>query len=289
MAMQLPADVDDEDVTPAGFLREPRQHHSEPARQVSAAVHTIRLRRIWGDIQSFIYPIEDVHQEANRPGFTVAHLRQRLRDWLEQRPGDLGPGDNNHGVPFGSDKWFLLSFHHSILLLHRRRLIASTDTDTSATGEASHDLAGVYLECAESAATIARTYQELYLGTAVSTTWGALHVLFLGGLTFLHCLWASKEVRQSYRRDAVSAICTSCTIVLVVMAERWSAAAPYRDAFNALAAATQSMLVDGDSAQAVPSLPVLDAAEQGNMAKFLSGIEEIGMCDSVEHLLGEMV
>lgn len=223
---------------------------------------------------------------------TVALLRQRLRDWLEQRPGDPGPGNNNYGVPFGSDKWFLLSYHHSILLLYRHRLIASTDTGTDTNTEskvASQDLASVYLECAESAATLARTYQELYLGTAVSTTWGALHVLFLGALTFLHCLWASKEVRQAYRRDAVSSTCTSCTIVLVVMAERWAAAAPYRDTFNTLAAVTQSMLVDGDSAQGPPTLPVLDPTQQGNIAKFLSGIEEIGMCDSVERLLGEMV
>ena len=250
---------------------------------MSAAVHTLKVRRIWGDIQSFIYPIDPSRPDPAASATAVETFRQRLRAWWDEVP--VPDAENSYGVSFGSNKWFLLSYHHSILLLHRGRLVKVG----AEAAEPSPELTAVYLECADSAATICRTYQELYMGAVISTTWGALHVLFLGGLTFLHCLWTSKAAREAYRKDHVSSICTACTIVLVVMAERWSAAAPYRDTFNALAAATQSMLVEEEVSHRVPSLPAIDTRQQGDMAKFLSNIEEVGMCDSVEHLLGELV
>lgn len=186
---------------------------------------------------------------------------------------------------FGSDEWFSLSYHHSVLLLHRRRLVTKTDSEDSSF----EGIDNVYLECVDSVASLCKTYRQIYLSTTVSTTWGALHVLFLGGLTFLHCLWASKKVREAYRRDTVTSICTSCTVVLVVMAERWPAAVPYRETFEALVASTQSMLVKEDLSLTAPSLPALWTTERHHIAEHLSRIEQVGMCDSVERLLNEVV
>ena len=69
-----------------------------------------------------------------------------------------------------------------MILLHRQSLV----THSTEGYPISPEMTSVYLECAESAAVLCNVYKELYLGPGMSHTWGALHILFLGGLTFLY-------------------------------------------------------------------------------------------------------
>jgi hypothetical protein len=133
------------------------------------------------------------------------------------------------------------------------------------------------------------TYRELYFSQRLNDTWGALHVLFLGGVTFLYCLWSSHEVRMAYRQDKVSAICTSTIVVLAIMAERWTAVAAYRDAFDMLSSATQTMLAERPTALAAPTMPVISPTGYDQFTDYLSFMTDVGMCSSVEELLSSMV
>lgn len=199
---------------------------------------------------------------------------------------------------FSTTEWFQLAYNHSVLLLHRRLLVKAQR----------HESLQVLLECCHAARDICYLYRKLFLNNPVSYTWGALHILFLAGLTFLHCLITSPGVRATFGQDEISDTCTSCTIVLVIMAERWKAAAAYRDTWELLAKATISMLVKAGSARSVPSMDQ-DMGNQGKwaealpmpvfsdttgerrqeMAEYLDDMADIGMCAGTEELLNQFL
>lgn len=280
---QLPLDINDSEITSSGLTREPRRSDEEPSRMMSPSLHFIQLRRIWANIQSLDksdwmeQPSSDMAGSIHYQ--TAEQIDQQLREWFERAPLEPKPSSL-----FSGRDWLSLSYHHSILLLHRRRLIVGSDSPEMRAHPA---IIQSHLKCAKSAKQICRLYREIYFTHAVSFTWGALHVLFLAGLTFLHSLWTSEEVRAACRRDVV-ATCTSCTIVLVVMGERWNVAQPYRDLFNLLADATQAMLAelhDGVHHQ----LPVIRRSDHISISGLLNSISGVGIDRSAEMLLNDMV
>ena len=206
-----------------------------------------------------------------------------LKTWLESAPEQL-PSNRAYNNAYGSPEWFQLMYHHSILLLHRRRLVSPGESLG-----ADQTPASVYIDCATSAQAICQLYRQLYISQRLNDTWGSLHVLFLGGVTFLHCLWARAETRAVFRLDKVASTCTSCMIVLAVMSERWTAVEPYRDAFDMLATATQAMMAETPMTLVTPVMPVLSSSGNEQLTDYLSSMAEIGMCSSVEALLTNMI
>lgn len=245
---------------------------------MSAAIHTIRIRQIWARIQTFIYPQVNADGLAHSPAIFESFKRELL-EWLDAAPHQL-PSNQWNNNAFGSKEWFNLMYHQSIIILNHKRLAWQGRESNSSQ---------VYLDCADSAQSICKTYRQLYVTQRLNDTWGALHVLFLGGVTFLHCLWSSAEVRQIYRQDQVSSTCTSIIIVLAIMAERWSAVGVYRDAFEMLASATQTMLFEASTTRVAPSMPVIPPTGQFQFTDYLADMSEIGMCTSVEDLLSGMI
>ncbi|EXJ84041.1 hypothetical protein A1O3_04708 [Capronia epimyces CBS 606.96] len=284
--VELPLDIDDEYITMNGVTKPPRTSKMEPVTTISTAIHTIRLRQIWARIQSSVYP--QVGAEATiQSSALFERFKRELADWLESAPEQL-PSNRANNNSFGSKEWFSLMYHHSILLLHRHRLHQYRHHHPNHPTPSS-----VYMDCAHSAQAICMVYRQLYVSQRLNDTWGALHVLFLGGVTFLHCLWSSRDARLAYRQDKVSTICTSALIVLAIMAERWSAVEAYRDAFEMLCSATQTMLAEtsSSSASCPPTMPVISSTGHGHdqFTDYLSYMTEVGMCSSVEELLSNMV
>lgn len=282
---QLPCDIDDDKITVSGLLGEPR-YGSEPPTTVSSAIHTVRLRQLWARIQASMYPQNNASSpDAITSSILAEGFKTDLQDWLNSAPDQLVE-NRRHNNAYASHSWFQLMFHHSILLIHRHRLV------TAGRGEDKEYLpSSVYLDCASSAQSICHLYRQLYISHRLNDTWGALHVLFLGGVTFLHCLWMSPEVRAEYRLDKVATTCTSCIVVLAVMAERWSAVQSYRDAYDMLSGATQAMLAESLTAVMPPELPVFATIghDYEQISDYLSSMAEIGMCPSVEALLQDMI
>ncbi|KAK5705941.1 hypothetical protein LTR17_021232 [Elasticomyces elasticus] len=273
---KFPLDLDDEHISSAGLTSHPRQADSQMPTLVSAAIHGVRMRRIWGDIRQAVY--YDERHGASGEKTAIEEVRSKLQTWLSRRP-TVRSQHGNRNVAFGSDKWFFLSYHHAMLLLHRPSITGASTVD-------SVNLAAVQLECAESSAIICTIYRDFYMqSTALYSGWGALHVLFVAGLTFLHCLCVSGEVRRMYGKDRVSSVTTACTIVLVIMTERWAAAQPYRDMFNMLSEKTQAMLAQQDDRRE-PRLPLVSMEQASAGVRSIAGL---GMDDSVRHLLADMV
>jgi hypothetical protein len=94
---------------------------------------------------------------------------------------------------------------------------------------------------------------------------------------------------MAYRQDKVSSICTSTIVVLAIMAERWTAVEAYRDAFDMLSSATQTMLIEASTALATPTMPVISPTGFDQFADYLSFMTDVGMCSAVEELLSSMV
>lgn len=283
--VDFPDDINDEDISADKFLSRPRVHYTEPPTMMSAAVHHLRLRRIWGAIVQNFYSCTR-GQMPNTPGQQQRdNLRGQLQTWFTECPQPVTPAQSGY-FPFGTAKWFTLAFDHSLLLLHRQKLVLHARQNHSYSTE----MASIYLECAQSAARLCQIYQELYLGAKVSATWGALHILFLGGLTFLYCLWVDEGCRATYRSDSVTSTCTACTVALVIITERWSTAQPFRDVFQALASATQSMLAQQATGRSsATTLPAIRAHGTTRVTQQLQRIGTVGICPSTELLLHRMV
>ena len=230
-----------------------------------------------------MYPQTQHETPADVNSMLVANFKSELRDWLDSAPEQL-PVSQRNNKAFGGPEWFEIMYHHSILILHRHRLV-SRYRESNPGDETS----SVYLECADSAQCICQLYRQLYISQRMSDTWGALHLVFLAGITFLHCLWASQATRAAIRRDKVSSTCMSCMVVLVIMAERWSAVGPYRDTFDMLSNATQTMLVETETTITTPSFPAVCHSGDDQLSGYLSNIAEVGMDSLVEQLLSDMV
>ncbi|CAG9961946.1 unnamed protein product, partial [Clonostachys byssicola] len=264
--VELFLDVDDSSITPTGISSQPRSSPTEPPTVVSSALHTIKLRKIWGRMQSQIYPQTRGSESAGN-SLLESMFKDELREWQQTAPGELPQGRAANNA-FGSTEWYKLMYHHSILLLYRGHLVTKQRRRPSAQSPAQQSLnASVFLDCAASSQGICEAYRALYMTQRLNDTWAVLHVVFLAGLTYIHCLWTSSETRAAIRRDTVASTCTNCMMILVVMTERWASVAPYRDTFEILSNATQSMLVDLDSGiRGSPRGPALSAyqADQNN-------------------------
>jgi len=262
-------DINDNEISVNGLTCEPRNGEDEPARMMSPSLHFIQLRRIWANVQ--FLDKSDVTSASHQQN--AEHIDQQLLEWFRSAP----PQPPDASSLFSGRDWLALSYHHSILLLHRRRIVV---------GSAYQQIEQSHLKCAQSSVRICEIYRNIYFMNTVSFTWGALHVLFIAGLTFLHSLWTSQQTRIACRRDVVKT-CTNCTIVLVVMGERWNVAQPYRDIFNLLADATQAMLTDTDGEN--QQLPALRRADNIAIPALLNSISEVGIDRSAEMLLHDMV
>lgn len=133
--------------------------------------------------------------------------------------------------------WALLVYNQALLQLYRPRL-----TDRGA----DQGKASIVSLCATLSADLCHAYRRQYFGKPTTYTWGALHELFLAGLTFIYCARQSSLVGSSLSYQYISQTCTDCTITFVILAERWRDAAPYRDLFEALSSSLLKTVSQSD-------------------------------------------
>ncbi|KAL4966573.1 transcription factor domain-containing protein [Aspergillus stella-maris] len=253
--VELPADIDDEDIAPTGFSRRARTTAKDPPTLMTGALHVIQLRRLWAKISDCLYSKAShfsIDVQARKG--TVESLREELEQWRSSLPSQLDFAQSNPLSVFASSEWFRLAYDHSILILYRPFITASEPEDTSS-GNIRPDQEIVELafdECSRCARDMCLHYRRLYQSSSVQFTWGSVHILFLGGLTYLYCLWRSQRVRQKTKQTDVISTCMACSTVLVIVAERWSLGTSYRDLFETLSEKTIGM-VCGDGNLSDPS------------------------------------
>ncbi|KAF4339738.1 transcription activator acu-15 [Fusarium beomiforme] len=241
---ELPLDIDDDKINALGLLQNPRSSIDEPPTSMTGAIHVIKLRRLWSRIGNTIYPA--IAQSPNSQEVAKKPLIDQLRAELEAWHNDIPRAPDTPGLDpltvFASREWFRLAYDHSILLLYRYWI-----THKAPPGE--EESVEEALECcAQKAKELCVLYRRLLQSQSLQFTWGSLHILFLGGLTYLYCIWKSSRVRQASKRMDIINTCMACNTTLVIIAERWSKAVPYRDIFEVLSEKTIS-LICGDNSQ----------------------------------------
>lgn len=217
---------------------------------MTGSIHIIKLRQIWSQISSSIYPatpgaLSLASEDCATVSARIHPLRQSLDEWNASTPSQPQNFSSGPLSVFTSRDWFRLAYHHSILLLYRHYLTCGHNEKRAASMEPRcrrQDVDTAFRECFSSAREICLMYRQTYQQSSVRYTWGSLHILFLGALTYLHCLWTSEQVRKAAAPLEVINTCTACNMVLVIIAERWAAAASYRDLFEKLSERTINMI-----------------------------------------------
>lgn len=278
--LQLPLDIDDASITKSGINGTSRISYNQPATSMSNAIHVIALRRIWARIHTCVYSrselgdVDDTTRQAH-----VAQLRSDLDEWLATAPEPSARQGTRLSI-FSTKAWYNLNYSGTILQLYRGQLAEHKGTPDE-----------VFIDCVRAASNVCQLYRRQYIGTTIKYTWGTLHFLFLAGLTYLHCLWTSPAACASVTHGEVSKTCTDCTMVLVVIAEGWESASPYRDIFEVLASRTLSMIVSrAIGPQLPPATPALsDSSDREAVTQWIADINDNNILAGFDDLLAGFV
>lgn len=212
-------------------------------------LHAIKLRSLWSKISDSVYNPTKSSAPLNNRRFIIKELRQQLDEWHNTVPALPEASGTCPLSVFASKEWFQLAYDHTLLILYRPCLTLTTFLAL----EDKADFDQAIDECCDRAREVCLLYRRLYQSPTIQFTWGSLHILFLGGLTYLYCLWRSQQVRQRARQSDVVSTCMACTTVLVIIAERWNQARTYRDTFETLSESTIAMIC-GDTQRSGPAL-----------------------------------
>ncbi|KND95293.1 Positive regulator of purine utilization [Tolypocladium ophioglossoides CBS 100239] len=274
VSAEFPVDVDDPLV--ADTVHSTPSSPNDPPTSMSNAIHVFRLRCLWARIHHSLYS-DNALTSANDATYRsrIEELRAELDEWLASAPQVI-PRTGHTLSMFATRAWYELNYNYTVLHLYRTQLEegrGSTDT--------------IFSDCIKAAKYICTQYRRLYVGTPVRHTWGTLRCIFFAGLVYLHCLWTAPGIRDTVQYDDVSRTCTDATMVLVVIAQAWEEAAPYRDLFEVLANRTMTMIVSRNNGAHVSSTPLAsaDATEQETLTQWMADIANTGMSDEMEGLL----
>ena len=179
---------------------------------------------------------------------------------------------------FTSDYWYEFCYNYTILYLYRGHLVNLG----SGVSES------IAMELFNAAGTLCHDVRNRLLSKRTTYTWGALHTIFVSGLTYLHCLWSSAAVREASRYDVVSRTCTNCTIMLVLIAQWNDDAEPYRDMFEALATRTLTMITENGNKD-FSSYAVGEQFQLEDMSQWAASLFEGGMGSGSDQLLSELM
>jgi len=99
--------------------------------------------------------------------------------------------------------------------------------------------------CVKASGQICRIYKRLHRLISIPFSLLDLHSVFVAGFTMIYCVWLDSTL---YDADLASDFGT-CSTVLYVMAEQWTSATKYRDAFENIAERTMEYATSSSTRQ----------------------------------------
>jgi hypothetical protein len=273
-------DADDLYISTAGMAGRRRLSKSDPPTNVTRAIFSIRLRALQGRIHTVMY------SDTRKPGSqqeldnTTTQLHLDLETWNADLPELLAPTGPALSL-FMTTDWALLVYNQAKLQLLRPQL---TRQDVNS------GKLGIIETCVSLSADLCHAYRRQYFGKPTTHTWGALHELFLAGLTYVYCIRISPTSRGRLGYQSISKTCTDCTITFVILAERWKDAAPYRDLFEAISSSTLALAASPASADATSqSLYAPDEAGTDFSEMFASFADEVDAPAQIDSMLDALL
>lgn len=208
---------------------------------MSNAIHVFRLRRIWARMHYSLFS-EEARADSGSPAYLsrMSDFRAELEQWLAAVP-EVKPRTGRALSIFATSTWYKLNYQYTIIYLYRTQL-----------AEERNSAENVFPDCFRAAKYICTEYRRLYVGTAVRHTWGTLRCIFFAGLVYMHCVWTAPGACGDADLQEVNRTCTDALMVMVVIAQAWEEAAPYRDLFEILVNRTMAMVTDRTTRALVP-------------------------------------
>ncbi|VUC37189.1 unnamed protein product, partial [Clonostachys rosea] len=244
---------------------------------IARAVHGFKIRILFGRIQTSLYMDRTVNSLESRQS-RVHALSAELAKWQASTPSPVLPPPPGGALSFFvTPDFYSASYNIALLHIHRLEL-------TDKTNPASDD---VFRKCLQAAKNICDSYRRQFFGRCLTYTWGALNDLFSAGLTYLYCLWVSPVMRGESRCDQVSSTCNNCTLVLVVLAERWKECAPFRDIFEDLASRTITMMADSGPRPGEAAVPLApeSSGHLDDLPQMVAAVPDLGFPPGTNLLL----
>lgn len=219
---ELPSVLDDDYITPNGFLEAPDGEDQPSYKHV--AHHYFRLRILQSEIiqvlqynqaqmartgnHTYTYP--EMNRHTPSPYLVQfdsfrswrADIDRRLYHWKTS-----APTRHETGVAF-STEFLELNYWQAIVMLYRQSLSVpamfegeyntsnEVNSPTAFTAELREDEDRIYLKVAEAGQKILRIYRQLHLSGLVSYTYLSTHHLFMAGISYLYAIWHSPIVRS---------------------------------------------------------------------------------------------
>lgn len=244
------------------------------------AIHGFGIRVLLGRIQTALY--SDCSLSSSEKYERVDKLSAALERWWAETPPTRPPLKERAYSFFMTEDFYKVSYNHALMQLYRVHI---TDRETAAPDE-------IFLKCLRAAMNTCHGFRRQFLGKPTAFTWSAMHEIFLAGLTYIYCLWTSPACREASRHDQVSSTCTDCTVVLVVLGERWAGAAPFRDVFEVLANRTMTMMADVQQGKQIQPAPLHRGQEAcpPDLEQWIAGVSNnTGWMSGADWLLNELI
>ncbi|KAF9879323.1 hypothetical protein CkaCkLH20_02866 [Colletotrichum karsti] len=276
---KYPLDIEESQLVPDGVIGSARSSTDTPT-MMTYAIHGFKVRILLGRIQTALYSDCTIISTEERQK-RIQKLSLELDKWWAECPQPRAPPRGGALSFYRTPDFYEINRNYAILMLYRTQM---TDTKTPAPDE-------VFLKCMQAAQNTCHSCRRQFLGKKTAYTWGAVHELFLAGLTYVYCLWTSAAARAASRQDQASSVCTDCTMVLVILAERCKDAAPYRDIFEVLASRTMTMLADLQQGKAVETVAISHGQRYcpEELPQWMEGITHTGYASGVDRLLSELI
>ncbi|PNH38834.1 hypothetical protein VD0004_g8024 [Verticillium dahliae] len=265
---EFPSLLDDQYVTPAGFLEPPPLEQPEPSYK-NVAYHYFKLRLLQSEILQVLQYNQTQVARAVGQNFTNSDMHTHLpspflvrfdsfRSWridVDRRLyqwKNSAPTREETGVAF-STEFLELNYWQAIIMLYRQSLSVpamfegeyNTSTEvnspTAFQAELWEDEDRIYLKVAEAGQKILRIYRQLHLSGLVSYTYLSTHHLFMAGISYLYAIWHSPIVRSRLTMDEVDFTILAAKSVFTDLTDKCPPAETCRDAFDRTAKATIKM------------------------------------------------
>lgn len=218
---EFPSFLDDDYITPSGFLDPPKDKLSPSYKHV--AHHYFRLRLLQSEILQVLQynqaQIAKAGVQSNHPDMHIhlpspflvqfdsfrswrIDIDRRLYSWKTN-----APSRQETGVLF-STEFLELNYWQAIIMLYRQSLSVpamfegeyntanEVNSPTAYQAELREDEDRIYLKVAEAGQKILRLYRQLHLSGLVSYTYLSTHHLFTAGISYLYAIWHSPIVRS---------------------------------------------------------------------------------------------
>ncbi|KAM4056838.1 fungal specific transcription factor [Hirsutella rhossiliensis] len=276
---ELPSLLEDDFITPTGFLEEPEGNGLRPSYK-HVAHHYFRLRMLQSEMLQVLQYNQaqmaraaasssssssddrqgaryrpEMHARLSSPYLACfdsfrtwrIDIDRRLYEWKAAAPTRL-----ETGVAF-STEFLELNYWQAIIMLYRQSLSVpvmfegeyntsdEVNSPAAYTVELREDEDRIYLKVAEAGQKILRIYRQLHLSGLVSYTYLSTHHLLMAGISYLYAIWHSPVVRSRLSMDEVDFTVLAAKSVFTDMIDKCPPAETCRDAFDRTAKATIKM------------------------------------------------